>query len=141
MTQQVAYRFIEALSALEQDGEMEPILATFGEFCEIGTPINPEKLHGIEGARQFWHGYRTTFSRIRSTIRNIVIGDNSVALEWTADGVNRSGKEIHYDGVSVLDTSGSHITRFRTYFDAAAAAATSRVPSSSAGGFLARAAS
>ncbi len=117
MTQQVAYRFIEALSALEQDGELEPIVATFAEFCEIGTPVIPEKLHGKERAREFWHNYRTAFRNIRSTFRNIVIGDNSIALEWTANGVNRSGKEFHYDGVSILDTAGTRITHFRTYFD------------------------
>ena len=117
MTQEVAYRFIQALSALEQDGEVEPIVATFAEFCEIGTPVLPEKLHGKERAREFWNGYRTTFRNIRSTFRNIVIGDNSIALEWTAAGVNRFGKDIQYDGVTILDTAGARITHFRTYFD------------------------
>jgi len=117
MTQQVAYRFIEALSALEQDGEVEPMVATFSEFCEIGTPVTPVKLHGKESAREFWNGYRTAFLNIHSTFRNIVIGDNSIALEWTTTGVNRAGKEIHYDGVTILDTAGTRITHFRSYYD------------------------
>jgi ketosteroid isomerase-like protein len=117
MTQEVAYRFIQALSVLEQDGEVEPIVDTFAEFCEIGTPVIPEKLHGKERAREFWNAYRTTFRNIRSTFRNIVIGDNSIALEWTAAGVNRFGKDIQYDGVTILDTVGERITHLRTYFD------------------------
>lgn len=117
MTQQVAYRFIEALNALEQDGEVEPIVATFAEFCELGSPIIPEKLNGKAQAREFWTGYRAANRHIRSTFRNIVIGDTSIALEWTAKGVSRSGKEFHYDGVTILDTAGLRITHFRTYFD------------------------
>jgi ketosteroid isomerase-like protein len=118
MTQEVAYRFIQALNALEEDGEIEPIVATFAEFCEIGTPAIPAKLHGKAQAREFWRGYRTAFRNIHSTFRNIVIGDNSIALEWTASGINRSGKEFQYEGVSILDTSGPRITHFRSYFDA-----------------------
>jgi ketosteroid isomerase-like protein len=117
MTQALAYRFIEALAVLEQDGELEPILSTFTESCEIGTPVIPEKLQGKDRAREFWHNYRTSYRNIRSTFRNIVIGDNSIALEWTANGINRSGKEFRYDGVSILDTAGTRITHFRTYFD------------------------
>jgi len=121
MTQEVAYRFIQALNALEQDGEVEPIVSTFAESCEIGTPVTPGKLHGKEQARDFWTGYRTAYRNIHSTFRNIVIGDYSIALEWTATGVNRHGKDFHFDGVTILDTAGSRITHFRSYFDARAA--------------------
>lgn len=121
MTQEVAYRFIQALSALEEDGEVEPIVATFAEFCEIGTPAIPTKLQGKEQAREFWRGYRSCCRKIRSTFRNIVIGENSIALEWTASGVNQSGQDFRYDGVSILDIAGLQITHFRTYFDSRAA--------------------
>ena len=120
MTQEVAYRFIQALNALEEDGEVDPIVSTFTESCEIETPVSPQRLHGKVEARQFWSGYRSAFRNIRSTIRNIVIGETSIALEWTANCVNRSGTEFHYDGVSILDTSGTRITHFRTYFDSRA---------------------
>jgi hypothetical protein len=117
MTHEVAYRFIQALNALEQDGEVDPIVDTFSEFCEIETPVIPKRLHGLTQAREFWAGYRMAFRKIHSTFRNIVIGDRSIALEWTASCVNRSGRQFHYDGVSILDTAGPHITYFRTYFD------------------------
>jgi ketosteroid isomerase-like protein len=120
MTQEVAYRFIQVLNALEQNGEVDPIVDTFSEFCEIETPVIPQKLHGRAQARGFWAGYRMAFRDIRSTFRNIVIGDHSIALEWTASCINRSGKEFQYDGVSILDTAGPHITHFRTYFDSRA---------------------
>ena len=95
MTQEVAYRFIEALNALEQDGEMDPIVDTFSEFCEIETPVipngtarnRPKPAHSGPATERL-------FDSIHSTFRNIVIGDSSIALEWTANGVNRSGRAI-----------------------------------------------
>ena len=120
MTQEVAYRFIEALNALEQDGEIDPMLSIFSEYCEIGTPVIPNKLQGRDQAREFWSSYRTAHRRIHSRFRNIVIGENSIALEWTASGTHRSGREFQYDGVSVLEIGGLRITRLRTYFDSRA---------------------
>ncbi len=117
MTQEVAYRFIEALTALEQRGQLEPMLDTFAESCEIGNAWNTEKLYGVAGAREYWNAYRSAFREIRSNILHIVIGDDSIALEWRARAVDRMGNEFHYDGVSIIETRGSSITRFRAYFD------------------------
>jgi len=117
MTQEVAYRFVEALAAVEQEGELEPMIETFAEGCEIGTPTHAEKLHGIDGAREFWTIYRSAFRNVRSTLRNIIIGSNSFALEWTARAMDSSGKVLTYDGVSIADICAGRITRFRSYFD------------------------
>jgi ketosteroid isomerase-like protein len=117
MTQEIAYRFVEALAALEQRGNIERMLDTFAESCEIGNASNPEKFHGKDGAREFWTSYRTAFRDMRSTIRNIITGDDSIALEWTARATDGAGKEFHYDGVSIITVRGHEITRFRAYFD------------------------
>ena len=117
MTQEVAYRFIEALAALEERGEIDPILDTFDEACEIGNSQHPEKLHGKDGAREYWTNYGASFRDMRSTFCNIITGDTSIALEWTTRATDRSGKEFQYDGVSILDTRGTAIIRFRAFFD------------------------
>ena len=117
MTQEVAYRFVEALGAVEREGDLESMVETFAEGCEIGTPANAEKLHGRDGAREFWNLYRCAFRDMHSTLRNIIIGTNSFALEWSAQAVDHSGKVLTYDGVSVADICGGRITRFRSYFD------------------------
>jgi len=117
MTQELAYRFIEALAALEQRGNIERMLDIFAEACEIGNALHPEQFHGKTGAQEYWKSYRTTFRERHSTIRNIVVGDDSIALEWTSHAIDGSGKEFHYDGVSVADVRGKEITRFRSYFD------------------------
>lgn len=117
MIQEVAYRFIEALGAVEHGGDLDAMVDTFAEGCEIGTPVHPDKLHGKDGARELWTMYRSAFRNVHSTLRNIIIGSNSFALEWTARALDHAGKPLTYDGVSVADICGGQITRFRSYFD------------------------
>jgi hypothetical protein len=117
MTQEVAYRFIEALAALEQCEQIDPILETFSEACNLANSSSPDPLHGRQGAREYWEKYRSAFRDIQSTITNIITGDDGIALEWTTQATDRSGKEVQYGGVSIIDTRGSAIVRFRAYFD------------------------
>jgi hypothetical protein len=117
MTQEVAYRFIEALAALEQREQIDPILDTFSEACDLANSGSPETHHGKLGAREYWNKYRSNFRNIQSDICNIIIGDNSIALEWTAHATDRSGRALQFNGVSILDTRGQSIIRFRAYFD------------------------
>jgi hypothetical protein len=117
MTEAVAYRFIEALEALERSGELEPIVDTFAEACDIGNSLSTEQLQGKDGAVEYWKHYRRTFRDMRSTFRHIIVGDNSIALEWTTYATDHLGKQFCYDGVTILDIAGREITRFRAYFD------------------------
>jgi SnoaL-like domain len=117
MTQEVAYRFIEALAALEQCEEIDPMLEIFSEACDVANSGSPNVHHGKQGARDYWHKYRSNFRHIRSDISGIITGDDSLALEWTARATDHSGRELQYSGVSILNTRGLAIVRFRAYFD------------------------
>ena len=120
MSQQLAERFIEALGRLESAREVEPLVELFAEGCEVGNVVSPEKFEGREGARRFWTKYRDTFGEVRSTFRNRVVADAAVALEWTTVGYAAGGAAVAYEGVSILETDGEHVTRFCAYFDAGA---------------------
>ena len=117
MARETAERFIAALGKLEEGRDVEPIVATYAEECEVGNVNVPEKFHGPEGARRFWTEYRATFGAMKSEFRNVIATDDRAALEWTTTGTSTDGKPIAYDGVSILEVSGDEITRFRAYFD------------------------
>lgn len=118
MAEHVADQFVEALGKLEAGREVEALVSIFAENCEVGNIISPEKFQGREGAREFWAKYRDTFGEVRSTFRNVIITDGHAALEWTTEGTSSGGDPIRYDGVSILETDGAQIVRFRAYFDA-----------------------
>ena len=112
-----AAEFIEALSRLETNGELDPIVAMFDPAAEIGNPLTPEPLRGQSGVREFWESYRSTLGPIRSEFRAIIESDSSAALEWTSRGNAPAGGELVYSGVSILDFAGDKLCRFQAYFD------------------------
>ena len=121
MSEETAQRFIEALGKLEAGREVEEIVRLFAPDAEVGNVVSPEKFHGPEGAREFWGAkYRDTFGEVRSTFRNVFAAGDRAALEWTTEGTANDGTPVKYDGVSILETDGGRITRFRAYFDAGA---------------------
>jgi len=116
--QQVVERFIEALKRLENDRDVETMAALYAVDGEIGNVVAPDKFHGPDGAREFWTKYRETFGEVSSSFRNRLIADGGAALEWTTTGTTAGGTPFKYDGVSILEFDGDHITRFQAYFNA-----------------------
>jgi ketosteroid isomerase-like protein len=109
--------FIDALRRLEDDGELERMVALYSEDAEVSNTIDGRPHRGQEGARVFWSAYRASFDRIHSEFRNVVESDEAALLEWRSDGRTAAGEDVSYDGVSVVEFDGARITRFRAYFD------------------------
>ena len=121
MSEQTAEKFIEALGRLEAERDLEAIVNLFADDCEVGNVVSPEKFRGRDGAREFWGAkYRDTFGEVKSTFRNVFANETRAALEWTTEGTTGDGTPVKYDGVSILETDGEQIRRFRAYFDAGA---------------------
>lgn len=119
MSKQTAEKFIAALGRLEAERDLETIVSLFAPDCEVGNIVSPEKFQGRDGARRFWGAkYRDTFGEVRSTFRNVFATERRATLEWTTEGTASDGTPIQYNGVSILETDGELITRFRAYFDA-----------------------
>ena len=117
MSEQVARRFIDALHALERDGDLDTIVGTFAEGCDVGNVVSPRQFTGRDGAREFWSVYRETLGEVESTFRNVIATGDRAALEWTTRGTGANGQEIDYDGVSILEIEGGKVRRFMAYFD------------------------
>lgn len=109
--------FIEALTHAESQGDTGPLLAMFGPAAELQNPALPASLRGPEGAREFWDAYLATFRTIHSEFRMVLESDRGAALEWTSRGSAPDGRELVYDGVSIIEFEGDLIRRFRAYFD------------------------
>lgn len=117
MSEQVAQTFIDGLHQLEENRELEAIVATYADNSVVGNIVSPEQFEGREGAREFWTKYREAFGTVHSEFRNIITTDDAAALEWTTTGTNIEGEPFQYDGVSLLEIEDGLITRFRAYFN------------------------
>ena len=120
MASQHAEQFMETLQQIEQSGDVEPLVALFAEEAELRRVGHPETHSGRDGARQFWQQYLNSFEQIRSSFFHMTDNEQAAALEWTSEGTLANGKPFSYEGVSIVEFEGTHVVRFRTYYDSAA---------------------
>lgn len=110
-------RFIEALHALEEDGDLDRIVGLFTDDAELSNPTHDGPHGGPDAVREFWDAYRRSFAEIHSEFRNVVESDTIAMLEWRSRGRTSRGGAIDYGGVTVLEFDGDRIRSFRSYFD------------------------
>ena len=109
--------FIDALHAIEQRGDLAPMIALYDDAAELTNPNEPAPLRGREGAEHFWRVYRDSFAQIESTFRQVLESERGALLEWTSTGRLATGADLRYDGVTALEWEGDRLRRFRAYFD------------------------
>lgn len=118
-------RFIDGLRHLEETGDPEPLVATYAAESETSNVVADRRFAGQDGARDFWHRYQRSLGDAHSEFRNVIVTGDRAALEWqtTGTGPGPEGKPYRYDGVSLLELSGSgqelRVSRFRAFFDSA----------------------
>jgi len=117
MTVERAQRFVDALTRLEESGELEDLLALFGEDAQVSNVVSHRTFSGREGARQFWSEYKGMLQQVKSTFRNMIESGDRVALEWESSGTAHNGAAVDYEGVSIIEWDGDVISRFYAYFD------------------------
>lgn len=121
MSEALVHQFIEGLQHLERTGDPAPLLTTYADDSETSNVVTDRIYQGRQGAGEFWNRYRGAFGEVRSSFRNVIVADDHAALEWQTKGSDPDGDPIHYDGVSILELSGTgdtaKITRFRAFFD------------------------
>jgi ketosteroid isomerase-like protein len=113
-------KFMSALQSAEALGDPRVVASLFGEDAELSNLTAHGPRRGPEGAVRFWAEYLQTFGQIRSHFGNVMECDGMAVLEWTSDGTFPDGRPVRYRGVSILETDGNQVRRFRSYYDTAA---------------------
>ncbi len=116
MSKEVTDNFVEALHKLEEDRDVEALVAIHTEDCEVGNVSIHKMFRGHDGLREFWTEYRKTFGEMKSTFHNVFATEDGAALEWTTEGTS-NGDTLSYDGVSILEVKDGKVRRFMAYFD------------------------
>ena len=117
MSEQLTNEFVNGLRTLEESKDTKPLTRLYSDDAVIGNVIAPDQFHGPDGAEKFWKEYRGIFESAKSEFRNIIIGSERAALEWTTDGTSLDGKPLHYTGVTLLEMESGKITRSCAYFN------------------------
>jgi ketosteroid isomerase-like protein len=115
----ITERFIDALQEAERTRNADTLVDLFADDAEATSLARSEPLSGRHGVRQFWEEYLRAFGEIRSEFTNLIESDQGAVLEWISRGTLPDDRPVAYRGVSVLETDGRLIHRFRTYYDSA----------------------
>lgn len=119
MTNEIADRFMQTLQQIEASGDIEPLVEMFAEDAESINLAMTEPLKGKDGARRFWQKYLSVFDRIHSEFTHVTTNDNTAVMEWRSQGKLSNGEDVHYRGVSIIQTDNGLVQNFRTYYDSA----------------------
>lgn len=113
-----AREFADALQRLEADGDLDAFVGRFAEDVVLVRPEPGGQETGPDAARRFWQAYLDQFESIGSTFGRLVDAEPYAELEWVSEGRLRTGREITYAGVSLLEhDADGQIARFATYYD------------------------
>lgn len=111
--------FMRTLQQFESTGELQPLLALFDDDAEALNLGRAEPARGTDQVAGFWRDYRSVFRTVRSEFTHVIEGKDGAVLEWVSRGTLVNGDPVEYKGVTVLETSGDRVRRFRTYYDSA----------------------
>ena len=113
--------FAQALQELERTRDLDPFLEQFADDVELLRPEPGSAERGRDGARRYWQLYLDQFAEIASEFGRLAQDGRLGELEWTGTGRLRTGREITYAGVSLLELDDAGLVRrFTTYYDTAA---------------------
>ncbi len=111
--------FMRALQGFEATGELAPLMALFDDEGEALNLGRTEPARGRREVERFWLDYRAVFREVRSKFTHVIEGRDGSVLEWISRGALTTGESVEYKGVSVLETAGDRVQRFRSYYDSA----------------------
>jgi hypothetical protein len=119
-----ARAFVTALRALEEDGDLEDMVAMGTDTTRWWSVGSDGEATGPDGARQFWTKYRRAFAEIASEFTTVTETPARVLLEWNSHGRHHNGAPVSYAGATVLEfgdpSDEETLTGVRLYFDTAA---------------------
>jgi ketosteroid isomerase-like protein len=119
MASQIAEDFMHAVQEAERTGDVGRLVEMFADDAEVTNIALKEPFRGREGARRFWDDYLKIFDRIGSNFTRVTEGGGTAVMEWEAEGALRQGRPIRYCGVSIIETDGGRVKKFRSYYDSA----------------------
>jgi ketosteroid isomerase-like protein len=123
LTSATARTFVDALRAVEDDGDPEPMAALATDGTRWTSSGAAHASTGAEGARQFWEAYRRAYADITSHFTTVTETDSRAVLEWVSTGHHHDGQPVRYVGATMIDLDGEQVREVRLYFDTTAARA------------------
>jgi steroid delta-isomerase len=111
---------ISAYFAATRAMNAEAFVSAFAPEAVSHDPVGAPPLNGHEQIRQFITGVMSGFEKVGLTEDHVFINGNSAAVKWTGRGRTRSGRDITFEGIDVLEFNHQgKIVLLRAFWDPA----------------------
>lgn len=98
--------------------DAEAFVATFAPDAVSHDPVGAPPHQGQHAIRQFITGVLSGFESVGLTEDHVFICGNSAAVKWTGRGRTKSGRDIVFEGVDVIDgNADGKIQTVRAFWD------------------------
>jgi steroid delta-isomerase len=91
--------YFAATRAMDAEAFVDAFAPDAVSHDPVGTPPH----QGQEAIRQFITGVMSGFETVGLTENNVFISGNSAAVMWTGRGRTKSGRDIVFEGIDVIE--------------------------------------
>lgn len=108
--------YFAALRAMDEKRWVNTFAPDAVSYDPVGTP-------GIEGhakLAEFFQTVTAPFKEVGLTENDIFIAGNSAAVKWTGRGTSKTGKEVKFEGIDIIEfNEAGEIQLLRAYWNPA----------------------
>ena len=123
--EKVVASYFGAIQAMDMDAW----LANFAEDVVSHTPVGGPPVHGHDGMRLFLKQIIMAMESVTTRVEGVFTGGDDAAVKWSVEGTGRNGREIRFEGITVMELNGQgKIRRILAYWDPAAVFAALNTP-------------
>lgn len=119
MSSKLAQRFTDVLLTMERERDLQKMTDLFAKDAVLRRIPRSGGYEGERAIHQFWEEYLDAFSSVATEFTHVIDNGDTVVLEWRSTGQTKHGKNVSYEGCTVLELAEEQIRAFRTYYDAA----------------------
>jgi steroid Delta-isomerase len=105
MSPEVVAKAVKAYFAALRAMDIPAILNTFAvdaiTYDPVGTPPN----QGHKKIEEFFQTVTAAFKEVGLTEDEVFIAGNGAAVKWTGRGVSKQGKNVHFEGIDVIEVN------------------------------------
>ena len=100
--------------------DAEAFVQAFAPDAVSHDPVGAPPHHGQDAIRQFITGVMSGFETVGLTEKNVFISGNSAAVMWTGRGRTKTGRDITFEGIDVIEgNKDGKIQTLRAFWDPA----------------------
>ncbi len=103
MSPEVVSKAVKAYFAALRAMDIPAILNTFAvdaiTYDPVGTPPN----QGHKKIEEFFQTVTAAFKKVGLTENEVFIAGNAAAVKWTGSGISKQGKNVHFEGIDVIE--------------------------------------